>query len=100
MAARPNCWEVMRCGREPGGAMVEELGECPAAVAEVGDGVNGGRCCGRICWALTGTFCGGKVQGTYAEKHLTCLSCEFFAQVKREQGLGFEFTLPVLKAIP
>ena len=26
-----NCWEVKKCGREPGGAKVAELGVCPAS---------------------------------------------------------------------
>ena len=26
-----NCWEVKKCGREPEGAKVAELGECPAS---------------------------------------------------------------------
>lgn len=95
MATKLNCWEVKQCGREPGGAKVAELGECPAAASEVGAGVNGGRACGRICWAVTGTFCGGKVQGTFAEKRVSCLSCEFFSKVKREEGHGFSLELPL-----
>lgn len=94
-----NCWEIKLCGREPGGTHVKDLGVCRAATQEttlmglplngINDGINGGR----ICWAIAGTLCGGKVQGTYAEKKTTCLSCEVFTQVQAEQkkhGLRFQ----------
>lgn len=79
-----NCWEVKKCGREPGGARIPELGACPAATEKTGDGVNSGKNGGRICWALTGTLCGGQVQGTFAQKELTCMACDFFKQVRAE----------------
>ena len=85
-----NCWEVKKCGRETGGPQVAQLGVCPAASAKTSDGVNGGKNGGRVCWAVTGTLCGGKVQGTFAQKRLSCMSCEFFKQVKTEQGGRFE----------
>lgn len=84
----------MNCGREPGGPMVEELGVCPAAVAEELTGINGGTNGGRICWAVAGTFCDGQVQGTFAIKILTCIKCPFFQLVKQEEGLfDFHFAL-------
>ena len=81
-----NCWEVLKCERQPGGQKVHELGVCPAAVDHRYDGLNGGKNAGRICWAVTGTFCDGTVQGTFAEKQLSCLACDFFAQVREEEG--------------
>ena len=85
---RQNCWEFEKCGRGPGGEKVAELGQCPASSEKNGDGLNGGKNGGRICWALAGTFCGGKVQGEFAEKELTCMSCLFFKKVKEEEGLA------------
>ena len=79
---KQNCWDSKKCGRQPGGAKVSEFGVCPAATDAVSDGTNGGKNAGRYCWAVTGTFCGGKVQGTYAQKHLTCMHCDFFKQVR------------------
>lgn len=90
--ARQNCWEFKSCGREPGGARVTELGVCPAAQYTPADGTHGGRNAGRICWAVAGTFCGGVVQGSFAQKRATCLACSFFATVKAEQGPGFALT--------
>jgi hypothetical protein len=81
-----NCWEFMKCGREPGGTNVAEFGVCPAAQDISFDGLNRGKNGGRICWAVGGTFCGGKVQGTFAEKRKSCIHCEFYRQVRKEQG--------------
>jgi hypothetical protein len=61
-----NCWEFKKCGREPGGAKVNEFGVCPAYPDH-----------GQECAYIAGTLCGGKVQGTFASKLTSCLSCEF-----------------------
>ncbi len=89
---KENCWEFKKCGRQPGGAKVGELGLCPASTDASAEGVNNGKKGGRVCWAVTGTFCGGKVQGTFAQKQLSCMTCEFFKKVKEEEGPG-KFTL-------
>ena len=86
MVAKQNCWENKNCGRELMGAKVSEFGVCPAATDSSSDGFNGGMNGGRICWAVTGTFCGGEVQGTFAQKELFCNSCEFFKRVRDEEG--------------
>jgi len=78
-----NCWEFKKCGREPGGAHVQEFGACPAATETRVDGVNGGKNGGRTCWAIAGTMCSGRVQGTYAAKMSSCQSCEFYKSVQR-----------------
>lgn len=87
--AKLNCWEYKDCGRQPGGAKVDELGVCPASVDTSSDGLNGGKNGGRICWTVSGTFCDGQVQGTFAEKQLSCMSCDFFKKVKQEEGGSF-----------
>jgi hypothetical protein len=87
-----NCWEHYRCGREPGGSKVDELGVCPAATAEAFDGINRGRNGGRCCWQVAGTLCGGRVQGTFAQKALSCLFCDFFRKVREEEGRGFQMS--------
>ncbi len=89
-----NCWEFMKCGREPGGSKVHELGVCPAATAEKADGLNGGKNGGRICWAIAGTICGGKITGTFAQKKETCLKCEFYKRVRKEEGIYFQVLMP------
>jgi hypothetical protein len=90
MAKRLNCWECKKCGREPGGKKIGELGVCPAALEILKEGVNQGRCAGRCCWRVAGTLCEGQVQGTYAKKLKTCVECEFFKQVQEEEGPGFQ----------
>lgn len=81
-----NCWDFKKCGRQPGGGRVSDLGVCAASTDAKADGLNGGRNGGRICWALSGTLCGGKVQGTFAQKLANCMECEFYGLVHTEQG--------------
>jgi eukaryotic-like serine/threonine-protein kinase len=83
---RRNCWEIKKCGREPGGNQAAKDGVCPAANDLSFDGINSGNCGGRICWAVAGTFCGGRPQGTFAEKRATCMNCDFYQQVQSEEG--------------
>ncbi len=86
-----NCWEYKKCGREPGGARADELGVCIAATETRTDGVNGGKNGGRVCWAVTGTLCGGHVQGTFARKVANCLlDCAFLKLVMREERKQLE----------
>jgi len=80
-----NCWEFKKCGREPGGAKVEKYGICSAATEETADGINSGKMGGRICWAVSGTFCKGEVQGIFAAKITSCASCAFFNMVDKEE---------------
>lgn len=83
---RLNCWEFKQCGRQPGGSKAQELGICPAAVEASFDGINFGKNAGRICWAVAGTCCGGKVQGTFAEKRKSCTTCDFYQVVQEQEG--------------
>lgn len=91
-----NCWEIKGCGRQPGGAKVAEFGECPAATNTAANGINHGKNGGRCCWALTGTLCGGVVQGSYAMKLGNCLRCEFFLRVRREEGADYANSTRIL----
>lgn len=94
-----NCWEFKKCGREPGGAKVGELGVCPAAVERRTHGVNDGKNGGRACWAVTGTLCGGKVQGTFAAKLMNCQQCQFFMDVKQEEGTRYVRSAEILACL-
>jgi hypothetical protein len=81
-----NCWEFKKCGREPGGSKVSELGECSAAKEMKANGIHHGMNGGRACWCIAGTFCGGKVQGSFSQKLDNCASCNFFDLVQIEEG--------------
>jgi CRP-like cAMP-binding protein len=83
-----NCWEVMMCGREKGGKNSAKDGVCPAAADQSFDGINSGKCGGRFCWAVAGTFCDGCVQGSFADKRPSCLNCDFYHMVQEEEGLA------------
>ena len=87
---KTNCWEFMKCGREPGGSMSIELGICSASVETLSDGINGGKNGGRACWALSGTFCEGKVQEVFAIKYGNCKECNFYKMVQKDQGNTFQ----------
>lgn len=60
-----NCWEYMKCGRDRDATV-----KCPAHPHF-----------GRICWAVAGTFCEGKAQGTFAQKYEDCSRCAFYQKV-------------------
>ncbi len=88
VSARLNCWEFKKCGRQPGGHKAAELGICPTTVNRDLDGAHGGKSAGRACWVVAGSLCGGKIQGTYAQKLQNCWRCEFMNLVKKEEEPG------------
>ena len=77
----------MKCGREPGGEKAHELGECPAAIDSTFNEFNLGHNAGRTCWLAAGTFCNGKVQGSFAEKRVSFRECDFYQKVNNEEGI-------------
>jgi two-component system NtrC family sensor kinase len=60
------CWEYMQCGRD-----VNDEQKCPAYPHF-----------GQVCWAVAGTLCAGKIQGTFAQKTDDCRKCRFYKMVK------------------
>ena len=93
--AKLNCWEHKKCGRQPGGHKAQELGICPVTTYKELDGAHEGRNAGRACWAIAGSLCGGKIQGTYAQKLHNCWRCDFMNSVKKEEDpapFGFSAT--------
>jgi broad specificity polyphosphatase/5'/3'-nucleotidase SurE len=94
--AKQNCWEVKKCGREPGGPKTAEFGVCPAATNKDLTGINSGKNAGRACWVLAGTLCGGAVQGTFATKLSNCMKCEFYQQVADEEGASYKSSKVIL----
>jgi two-component system, NtrC family, sensor kinase len=61
------CWEYMKCGRDK-----DATTKCPAYPHF-----------GRVCWVVAGTFCEGKVQGTFAQKYEDCRKCDFYQMAKK-----------------
>ena len=96
---RQNCWEYKKCGREPGGAHVHDLGVCPATRELRLDGVHQGKNGGRSCWVVAGSLCGGEIQGTFAQKFHNCSSCDFYTSVKAQEGGYFELSAVLLKKL-
>lgn len=99
---KKNCWEVKKCGRQPGGDQVAQKGTCPASTLVAVNGINNGINGGRSCWALTGTMSGPpeKVQGSFA-RHLSisCYECDFFEQVMMEEQENFEGTVQIVRKL-
>ncbi len=94
--SKMNCWEFKKCERQPGGQLTGELGVCPASTQKMLNGVHEGENAGRACWAIAGTFCGGIIQGSEAQKQGNCWKCDFFQLVRREEtpaARGFSATL-------
>lgn len=94
-----NCWEHKKCGREPGGGKVDELGVCPVSKEVNLNGTHGGRNGGRACWVVAGSYCGGERQGTYAQKFESCGSCDFYRAVKGEEQASFELSAVLLRRV-
>ena len=71
-----NCWEIKKCERQKGGKKVYELGECIASKSGMG----------HSCWAIAGTLCLGKIEGTFAKKVGFCTSCKVYHLYNRSNG--------------
>jgi hypothetical protein len=97
--AKLNCWELKKCGRETGGIKAKELGVCPATESSRANGINGGKSGGRACWAIAGTFCGGNIQGNFAQKINNCQNCEFYELVIAEEMPNYTGTIQILNKI-
>ena len=78
VSKKQNCWEYMKCGREPGGKEVAELGICRAAADEFFHGMNGGKNGGRVCFSVAGTFSKNVAQCSCLDKIASCKDCSFF----------------------
>ena len=99
MNQKKNCWEVKQCGREPEGVKAYELGVCPASTEIRLNETHGGKYAGRACWVVAGSMCGGKIQGTYADKYANCAKCDFFMKVKSEEHSNFKMTAALVKKL-
>jgi len=60
------CWEYMGCNQD-----INHEESCPAYPNF-----------GKICWAVAGTLCAGKIHGTYAQKIHDCHNCGYYRMVQ------------------
>lgn len=93
-----NCWEMTKCGREPGGDNIKKLGVCAAAIDTASSGTNGGTNGGRICWAVAGPVSGREACGYFVKNKCSCMECEVFKQIKAEEGAHFSLTQVTLQS--
>lgn len=96
---RYNCWEVKKCGREPGGTKAEELGVCPAATEAKLDNVNYGKNGGRACWGISGTACNGKLHTVLALRLAECAKCDFYQRVYEEEDWNYVDAKAIIKKL-
>ena len=75
------CWEYMKCGRDK-----DATSKCPAHPHF-----------GKVCWAVAGTFCEGKVQGTFAQNTRTAGNA---ISTRWQKSLGKRSDLPKCKLHP
>ena len=85
-----NCWEFMKCGREPGGKNEKQSGVCVAATEIRLNKMHRGKNGGRACWVVAGTLCVGKASCSFVEKIKNCLDCSFYIKVKVEEEANFK----------
>ena len=98
-ARKLNCWEYKKCGRQPQGPRVRDMGLCPATLETALDDVHDGTNAGRACWVINGTMCQGETQGTFAQKYKNCEMCDFYQLVRKEEGPGFTYSVVLLKRL-
>lgn len=96
---KQNCWEFKKCGREPNGINISELGVCPASIKDCVNKVNSGKNGGRCCWVIAGTFCDKSIQGIYAQKLTKCMDCDFYKKVFEEEGVNRLSSIKILSLI-
>jgi hypothetical protein len=87
----------MKCGREYGGCQENEKGVCAAFTETRLHGVHSGKNAGRACWAVAGTLCMGKSQGSFALANNNCFECSFYIMVKSEEGANIKKTSELLQ---
>jgi hypothetical protein len=44
-------------------------------------------------------MCGGKRQGTFAQKYENCQKCDFYQLVKQEEGVKLEMSIVLLHRV-
>jgi hypothetical protein len=82
---KQNCWEHMKCGREPGGRSAAEMGVCPAAASHELSGIHGGENGGRACWTIDDSHCPKIIRDASSTIFSGCWKCDFFHRVKNEE---------------
>lgn len=86
MAGTRNCWEIARCGREPGGSQAQALGVCPAALGESGNSIRHIEASERVSGTVTGNLCYAEIQGTTASQPEACPHCEATWRIQGDEG--------------
>ena len=92
-----NCWEHNKCS--VGLGSVKNGQTCPVVLETKLNKVHDGHNAGRACWVVAGTYCRGEVQGTFAKKYANCEKCNFYQQVRQEEGSKFKLSIVLLNQL-
>ena len=93
-----NCWEYYSCGREPDGKNIKKSGVCSIFENKHLNGINNGKFGGRICWGVSGTLCLENIEGVIAKNIDSCMRCDFFRKVQKEETKArFKLVPPKIK---
>jgi hypothetical protein len=93
-----NCWEFHKCGRELKSGQ-HDAAACPVSTETRLNAVHDGNQAGRACWVIAGTHCRGEVQGNFAKKYSNCEKCDFYRQVRQEEGAKFQLSIVLLNKL-
>jgi len=93
-----NCWEFHKCGRELKNGQ-NDADACPVTTEIKLNKVHDGHQAGRACWVIAGTYCRGEVQGSFAKKYSYCEKCDFYRQVRQEEGAKFQLSIVLLNKL-
>ena len=93
---KKNCWEVKACER-----CTTILGDdsCPVCKESKLNGVHGGVNGGRACWTISHTKCEGTTQGTFGNKFVNCMECDFYNLVKAEEESSFQLSATIMSKL-
>lgn len=94
---KENCWDFKGCGKGP--KALAGVTPCPVATEKRLHKMHGGINAGRSCWVIAGTYCGGKVQGSFAKKYDSCSECDFYHAVKKEEKDKYEMSIVLLNKL-
>ncbi len=85
-----NCWDIMKCNAQ---------NTCPAAREGRLNGTHDGKNAGRACWVVSGTLCGGEVQGEFAKKYKNCKECEVYTSIQKEEYPNFQLVSTLMNKL-
>ena len=86
---KKNCWEIKKCNFGSQKSKTNTATACLVKSSAEFNNTNGGVNGGRICWAVAGTFSSRPPCGEFVHEQVTCMECEVFKQIEKEEENKF-----------